>query len=869
MSAPSAPFPRRRRLVPEVVQTSAMDCGPACLAAILRGFGVDASYGRLREACQTDVDGTSIDTLEEIAGQLGLDASQVLIPVDHVLLAATDALPALAVARLPSGDNHFIVAWGHRAGRVQVMDPAVGRRWMTRDAFLDQLYVHEMRLPAEAWREWAASDDLRDPLAHRLRAVGAAAPSPTIERALSDPSWRGIAALDAATRMVQSVIDAGGLTAGAQAVALVEALATDADAVPDAYWSARPGEDETTVRARGAVMVHVAGRKATPPPASPELAAALSEPPARPWRALASAVVADGGVRMGALGLGLALAAAGTVGEAVLFRALYDVGRELSTLPQRLIAMVALLVMMVALALIEVPLSAGLLRLGRHVELRLRIGFLTKLPRLGLAYLRSRPRSDMAERSHALHQLRDLPNLGARLSRVICEILFTAAALCWLAPASTPLVAALVAAALIPPFVVQPVLAERELRLRTHAGGLSRFYLDALLGAIPARTHGIERMLRREHEGLLVAWTQAARDERRLAVVTAMVQATLSLGAAVALVMGFADRGGEPASVLLLTYWALAIPLAGQQLTAALRALPGQRNLTLRLLEPLAALDDEVAPTAGGGSGAVAVAFRGVTVAAAGHTILAEIELSIRPGEHVAIVGRSGAGKSTLLGLLQGWVRPSAGDVFVDGAVAARGTLAALRQTTAWVDPAIHLWNESLAENLAYGAPDVDVAAVIGAADLEPVLARLPEGLGTRLGEGGTLVSGGEGQRVRLGRALARGAPRLVLLDEPCRGLDRTARHRHLASARHRWRDATLLCVTHDIAEAATFARVIVVEGGRIVEDGAPDELATRVGSLYAAMLTEDAAVTRAWSHWERLVLDDGLLQRTAPEAEP
>ena len=70
----AAPSPRRRLLVPEVVQTSAMDCGPAALKCLLEGFGIAVSYGRLREACQTDVDGTCIDTLEEVAVQLGLEA---------------------------------------------------------------------------------------------------------------------------------------------------------------------------------------------------------------------------------------------------------------------------------------------------------------------------------------------------------------------------------------------------------------------------------------------------------------------------------------------------------------------------------------------------------------------------------------------------------------------------------------------------------------------------------------------------------------------------------------------------------------------------------------------------------------------------
>ena len=78
----------KRRLVPEVVQSSAMDCGPAALKAYVEGHGVSVSYGRLREACQTDVDGTSIETLQAIAGELGVPVEQVLLPKDLVLLVS-------------------------------------------------------------------------------------------------------------------------------------------------------------------------------------------------------------------------------------------------------------------------------------------------------------------------------------------------------------------------------------------------------------------------------------------------------------------------------------------------------------------------------------------------------------------------------------------------------------------------------------------------------------------------------------------------------------------------------------------------------------------------------------------------------------
>src|SRR5687767_16040685 len=98
---------RRRLMVPEVIQSSAMDCGPAALKCLLEGFGIAVSYGRLREACQTDVDGTSIDTLEDVAVQLGLVAEQTMVPVDHLLLPVAQTLPALVVTVLPDGSTHF------------------------------------------------------------------------------------------------------------------------------------------------------------------------------------------------------------------------------------------------------------------------------------------------------------------------------------------------------------------------------------------------------------------------------------------------------------------------------------------------------------------------------------------------------------------------------------------------------------------------------------------------------------------------------------------------------------------------------------------------------------------------------------------
>jgi ATP-binding cassette subfamily B protein len=185
---------------------------------------------------------------------------------------------------------------------------------------------------------------------------------------------------------------------------------------------------------------------------------------------------------------------------------------------------------------------------------------------------------------------------------------------------------------------------------------------------------------------------------------------------------------------------------------------------------------------------------------------------------------------------------------------------------TAWVDPQIQLWNRSLLDNLAYGV-DEPAGTLAGPwleqADLLALLEKLPQGLQTVLGESGALVSGGEGQRVRLGRALRRPAVRLVILDEPFRGLDRASRRRLLARTRQHWEAATLLCITHDIKETQIFDRVLVIDNGQIVEDGTPCALATQPGSRYRSLLEADRRVqARLWASaaWRRLRIEHGQL---------
>jgi ATP-binding cassette subfamily B protein len=480
----------------------------------------------------------------------------------------------------------------------------------------------------------------------------------------------------------------------------------------------------------------------------------------------------------------------------------------------------------------------------------------------------------MAERGHLIYRVRSLPNLGGQLLRSIFELVLTTLGIIWLDESVAWIAITAAMISLVLPLLAQPALAERDLRLKSHSGALSRFYLDALLGLVPIRVHGAERALRREHESLLVGWAEAGLGLQRFVVRIEGVQYVLGFGIAGWLLLTHVSHT-ESGSVLLLIYWTLNLPVIGEQIAQLAWQYPAHRNLTLRLFEPLGAgqhpNEADAQPPApvkacnlGAATQGVTIALETVSVRAAGHIILEDINLNIGPGTHVAIVGQSGAGKSSLVGVLLGWFRPATGRVLIDGGSLDAAGLERLRAQTAWVDPAVQLWNRSLFDNLRYGTGDVlPTTELLEQSGLRSVLQKLPDGLQTQLGESGALVSGGEGQRVRLARAMLKCNVRLAILDEPFRGLDRPQRRELLANAREHWRDATLLCVTHDVGETLAFPRVIVVEAGQIVEDGAPTELAANPDSRYRAMLyAEDSVREELWASqtWRHLRLEGGRL---------
>jgi ATP-binding cassette subfamily B protein len=663
----------------------------------------------------------------------------------------------------------------------------------------------------------------------------------------------------------------------ALAARALEPIAGGAAVIPEPFWAIGPdgdraesgggGEGAEVRELRGAVLVCVGRlRDGAREGGEPRPAPIEDAPPARRARGpLLDLLRRDGHAPALAALAGAALAAVAVAAEGALMRGLLHLQATLSLAGQRLAAAAVLVGVLAIMLALDLGLGAQLAGLGRRLELRFRRALYLKLPRLSERYFRSRLASDLAERAHASHAIRKLPQLAGELARQGAQLAAITAGLLWIAPGLWRPAVLAAAVSLAVPLALAPLTRERDLREVTHGAALSRFFLEALLGIVPLRAHGAAPAVCAEHEAHLARWGQAARASSRLQAAIESAQQVAALGLAAWLVTGYlADRGAD-GGLLLFAFWATQLPALGGQLAASLAALSRSRNASVRLSELLEAPEEEGGgePAAAPPAAAVHLRLEGVEVQLGGRSVLGGIDLDVRPGEHVAIVGPSGAGKSTLVELLLGLHRPSRGRVLVDGAPLEGEAVARLRARTAWVDPETQLWDRSLLANLGYGAEAglEALAPVLAATDLHQVIERLPEGLSARLGEGGRLLSGGEGQRVRFARALLRGGAGLVLMDEALRGLDRERAAALLEAVRRRFSASTLLLVTHDLASTLAFPRVVVLEGGGVAEDGPPRLLRQRPDGHYARLLAA-AEATRddlaRGARWRRLRIDAG-----------
>ncbi len=307
-----------------------------------------------------------------------------------------------------------------------------------------------------------------------------------------------------------------------------------------------------------------------------------------------------------------------------------------------------------------------------------------------------------------------------------------------------------------------------------------------------------------------------------------------------AVVHGDITAGDLGQTVLYVIILAGAFAVLGEVYGDLLRA----AGATERLMELLASRSPIAspampvkapAPQAGSSLSFEAVTFHYPSRPA--QAALSDFSLSVAPGETVAIVGPSGAGKSTVFQLLLRFYDPLSGRISLDGVATAQMDLHALRERIGIVPQDAVIFSSSALENIRYGRPDAsdkEVKAAAQAAFADAFIMALPEGYDTFLGERGVRLSGGQRQRIAIARAMLKNPP-LLLLDEATSALDAESERMVQAALESAMRGRTTLVIAHRLATVQQADRILVLDHGRLVEQGTHAEL-VKLGGMYARL---------------------------------
>jgi ABC-type multidrug transport system fused ATPase/permease subunit len=503
----------------------------------------------------------------------------------------------------------------------------------------------------------------------------------------------------------------------------------------------------------------------------------------------------------------------------------------------------------------------SLKRAGERIAHDLRVAVYAHMQRLSLAFHERRQKGDLVTLVTS-----DANSVGQAFSESLGTIL----------QAALLFVGMLVVTLLLDPllsvavFLVSPVLAvvtfryRRRIRSlarhqRAHEGEIASLATESLSAMPVVRALGTEsyeenRVTERSETRREVG-VEAARVDARFA---GLIDLLGAVAVSVALVLGvFRVAAGvlSPGDLVVFATYARRLyrPLydIARQASRVSRAMARAE----RIGELLAA--DDVLPQAPGafssGRAAGDLEFERVSFAyEPRRPALRDLSLRVPAGSRVAVVGRSGAGKSTVGALTARFYDPSSGTVLIDGRDARDCSLRWLRDQVGLLLQDTVLFSGTVAENIAYGtdARLEEVVAAAKAAAAHEFISELPSGYATDLGPRGVALSGGQRQRIGIARTLLRD-PSILILDEPTTGLDPENEARVLHGLRVLMDGRTTVLMTHSVALARTADRVVVVDDGRVAEEGAPEDLLARGGQFY------------------RFAREQGVVERSAPPAPP
>jgi ATP-binding cassette subfamily B protein len=419
--------------------------------------------------------------------------------------------------------------------------------------------------------------------------------------------------------------------------------------------------------------------------------------------------------------------------------------------------------------------------------------------------------------------------------------------------------------AMLGPRVLAPRVAATSYLRRQEEGRLLAAVHEQIAGRAVVRAFGLELFMRERFQAELARLRSVTAREgfqarlvgRSTTIGSALGQLIVFATGSILVFQGELTVGTFVGFIGLLLNVGEGVRWLGFGLPTWLQAAGPMRRIGELLEEPTERDDRSAAELPGRLQGRIEI--QGVSFVYEGEGGVRDVSLSIPAGAHVAIVGPSGSGKSTLLSLLLRTYEPQVGSILVDGHNLRRVAPAALRRQIGMVFQDSFLFAGSVRDNIRLGKLDASAAELedaARAAQIHDVIARLPNGYDTDVGEGGDVLSGGQRQRLALARAVLRD-PAVLLLDEATSALDPATEAEFTTALRRVASNRTVISVTHRLSTVLDADQIFVLADGRVVERGRHVDLVQQDNGVYAHLWASQAGLH---------IADDGLHAEVSPE---